>query len=85
MSAIVIKMPQAVASFPASVNRSKRKIELLRYKLSFKGRRYVSNAVWSMFAVIITSFVPDDFYDWEDSSIAEFLQEDIREAGFYEI
>jgi hypothetical protein len=77
-----VEMPKAVTAVPASVKRSGRIATASSRKAMFHSIRYVSALPWTVFCSIVTSCVPDDFYDWEDESVALFLGEDLSEGSY---
>lgn len=79
-----VELPKAITSVPVSMKKTGRIATASSRKAMFHSRRYVSNLPWTVFCSIVTSCIPDDFYDWEDESVALFLGEDLTQ-GSYEI
>lgn len=69
MSALVSKIPSAVATVPVSMKKSKRIASMSGRKAFFHGRRYLGDRAWCTFYSMAASLIPDDLYDWEDDSM----------------
>lgn len=68
-------LPTSMKGFNETVRIKHRRTLLAGYKMSYKGKRYLSLMVWNVFYQLAVKSIPDDFYDWQDDALDVFLEE----------
>lgn len=70
-------LPTQLTAAPVAIVKCRRRAMAQGHRSVVLGRRYALGRAYMAFYAFASAMIPDDAYDWEDESVADFLGEDL--------